>query len=94
MEFLVVILLDAQDFLSHGGKLANLVFDFVLELGDLALEVLNRELIKHDYLMVTMLTQKAFEADRTEIILAESLDVFSLMDLALVIHASACHAID
>ena len=44
--------------------------------------------------MVTMLTQKAFEADRTEIILAESLDVFSLMDLALVIHASASHAVD
>ena len=58
------------------------------------MKVLNRELVKHDYLMVTMLTQKAFEADRTEIILAESLDVFSLMDLALVIHTSASHAVD
>ena len=83
MEFLVVIFLDAENFLSHGRQLGDLVFDFVLELGNLALEVLHGKLVEHDDLMVTMLTQEALEADRTEVVLAEGLDVFSLMDLAL-----------
>ena len=83
-----------MDFLSHGRQLRDLVFDFVLELGDLTLEVLHGELVQHDDLVVAMLTQEAFEADRTEVILAESLDVFCLMDLALGVDAAASQTVD
>lgn len=37
VEFFVVVFFDAVDFLAHGSKFGDLIFNFVLELGDFSL---------------------------------------------------------
>jgi hypothetical protein len=40
-----------------------LVFNFLVELADFILEIINLELVKHHDFVVTMVTEEAFEAD-------------------------------
>ena len=83
VEFLVIVLFDTVYLLSHATQLTNLVFDLVLELSDLFSQIIDSEFIQHDNIVVSVLTKETFEANGAEIILAESLDVLSRMDLAL-----------
>ena len=83
VEFLVIVLFDTVYLLSHATQLTNLVFDLVLELSDLFSQIIDSEFVQHDNIVVSVLTKETFEANGAEIILAESLDVLSRMDLAL-----------
>ena len=58
-------------------------FNFLVELTDLILQIIDLQLIKHDNLMIPMLTQKTFKANRAEAILAKCLNVFISMYLTL-----------
>jgi hypothetical protein len=83
VKFLVVVLFDRLDFFSHIAEFRYLVLDFVLKLRDFALEVGDTEFIQHHDVVIAVLSQQAFEADTTKIVLAEGLDVFRWMELAL-----------
>ena len=82
MELFVVILFNGGDLFAYSGKLANLILDLVLEQADLVLQVLNAELIEHDHIMISVVTQQALEANGAQIILTKGLDFLRLMDLA------------
>ena len=62
IKLLVVVLLDAVNFFAHGRQLGHLVLNLVLELVDLASQILNRKLVQHDNLVVSVLTQETLEA--------------------------------
>ena len=70
-------------FLPHVAQLDYLIFDFVLELGDQITHVCDIQLIQHDHLVVAMIAEETLEADRTEIILAESFYFLGRVQLAL-----------
>lgn len=82
MEFLIVVFLDGGDLFSNPGQLANLILDLVLEEADLILQVLNTQLIKHNYVVVSVISQEALETNGTEVIFAEGFDFFRLVNLA------------
>ena len=60
----------------------------------LSLQIFDSKLVQHDNIVVSVLSKQAFEANRAQVILAEGLDVLSLMDLALGVENAASHAID
>ena len=53
-----------------------------MELSNLILKVVNLQFIQHHDVMVPVVSQQAFEANRAKAILTESLNVFFPMDLA------------
>jgi hypothetical protein len=53
-----------------------------MELPNLIFEIIHLKLVKHYYVMVSVLSQEALEANRAQVIFAESFDVFVTMDFA------------
>jgi hypothetical protein len=85
LEFLVVVLLDGRHLVPDGGQLTDLIFDLVLELCHLVLQVVYTQLIQHHDIMVSVFTKETLEADAAEVVLAECLDFFSRMDFAFAL---------
>lgn len=85
VELLVIVLFYRLHLFPHASQLGNLVFYLVLELCDFSLQIQNTQLFHHYDIMVAMLTKQTFKADAAKIILAESFDVFSVVDLALLV---------
>ena len=84
LELLVVVLLDIADLLAHTTQFGYLVFDLVLELGHFARQIAHVQFVKHNHIMLSVLTQQTLKANRTEIVLAESLYIFGCVDFALL----------
>ena len=83
-KLFVIVLFDVLDFLAHATELADLILYLVLELGHLLSQILSRKFVEHHDVVVSMITEQAFEANRAEAIFAESFDVFSWMNLAFL----------
>ena len=85
VELLVVVLFNWLHFFAHASQLSDLIFHFVLELCDFTLQIGNTKLLHHNDVMVAMLAKQTFKADAAKIILAESFDVFGVVNFALLV---------
>jgi hypothetical protein len=74
MKLFVVILLDRGDLFAYPGKLADLVFYLVLKQAHLVLEIFDAQLVQHDNIVISVVSQEALEANGAQVILAECLD--------------------
>ena len=75
LEFLVVVFFDRGDLLPHIAKLVDLVLYLVLELTDFVLEVVHTQLVEHDHVVVSVLSQETLKANAAEVVLAKSFDI-------------------
>jgi hypothetical protein len=64
-EFFVIVVFNRTNFVSHGGELVDLGFDFVMELSNFVFQVIHLEFVKHHHVMVPVLTKETLEANRT-----------------------------
>ena len=60
-----------------------MILHLVLKLTDLVFQVIHTEFVQHYHIMITVLSQQTLEADTAQVVLAEGLDIFRLVDTAL-----------
>lgn len=63
--------------------MVNLGFDLLVELACFILQIVYLDFIKHNYIVVSMFTEEALEANRTQVIFTKGLYVFIPMNFAL-----------
>ncbi len=82
MKLFIIVFFNRGNLLSYVRQLPYLVLHLVLEKADLVLKIFDAQLIEHDYIVISVLTQEALEAYRTQVVLAECLDLLGRMYLA------------
>jgi len=72
--------------------LLDLAVSFILELCNFSTEIFHVQLIKHNYVMITVFAEQALEANAAEVVLAEGFYVFGHVDFAFLVSDSKYRA--
>jgi hypothetical protein len=76
VKLFVIVFFDRRHLLSDAGQLAYLVLNLVLKETHLIFKVVDAQVLEHDDVVISVLTEQTLEAYRAQIILAKGLYLF------------------